>query len=335
MKTLVHNFYELTPERILTAVERLGFRCTGRCLALNSMENRVYEVEIELPEGSEALSRFDSFRVVKFYRPGRWSKEQIQEEHNFLFDLLQSDIPVVAPEKSADDETILEDPETGMFFSVFPKFGGRVPDELSDEQAERIGRLLARLHTVGAAKDAPSRLRLTPQTYGLDNLEFLLRGNFLPKELAASYKATVEQLCAIVSPWFKGIATQRIHGDCHFSNILWGQDGPFLLDFDDMVVGPPVQDLWLLIPGRDEESSRILSVMLSGYEQMRHFDRSTLRLIEPLRSLRLIHYSAWIARRWEDPAFKRAFPHFETATYWNEQLADLRDQLGAIANNNW
>ena len=331
----LHSFYALTPERILIAVERLGFRCTGRSLALNSMENRVYEVEIELPAGQEAQSRFDMFRVVKFYRPGRWTKDQILEEHRFLHDLKAADIPVIAPEQNEHGETILLDEETGMFFSVFPKFGGRAPDELTNEQAERIGRLIARLHTVGASHDAPHRLRLTPQTYGLDNLRFLLQGNFLPKEIAPLYKNLVEQLCSTVAPWFEGVQSHRIHGDCHFSNILWGAEGPFLLDFDDMVVGPAVQDLWLLIPGRDEESSRVLSVMLSGYEQMRHFDRSTLRLIEPLRALRLIHYSAWIAKRWEDPAFQRAFPHFKTPSYWSEQVGDLRDQLGALHEGHW
>ncbi|MBX7143603.1 MAG: serine/threonine protein kinase [Oligoflexia bacterium] len=323
-------FYSLTPEGVLRAVEHLGFHCTGRALALNSMENRVYEVEIEVKDESSVQSRYDYFRVVKFYRPGRWSREQILEEHKFLLQLEASDIPVIAPLRDSADETLHQDPESGIWYAVFPKCGGRAPDELSDEQAERIGRLLARLHLVGAREPAPNRLRLSPETYGLDNVRFLREAGFLPNEIAQAYTSTVESICACASPWFAQTASQRIHGDCHAGNILWGNQGPFLLDFDDMVMGPCVQDLWLLLPGRDEEGQRILELMIAGYEQLKAFDRASLRLIEALRALRMVHYSAWIARRWKDPAFTRVFPQFGSPAYWNGQLADLREQLGIV-----
>lgn len=326
-------FYSLTPEGVLRAVEHLGFRCTGRALALNSMENRVYEVEIEIQDESSVKSRYDYFRVVKFYRPGRWTREQILEEHKFLMQLSSADIPVVAPLKTDDGETLHKDPQSEIWYAVFPKCGGRSPDELTNEQAERIGRLIARLHLVGAREPAPHRLTLSPESYGIENLKFLREGGFLPQEVAPAYISIVEAICSISSPWFAQTSKQRIHGDCHAGNILWGNEGPFLLDFDDMVMGPCVQDLWLLLPGRDEEARRLLELMLSGYEQLKSFDRDSLRLIEVLRALRMVHYSAWIARRWKDPAFTRTFPHFNSPGYWNIQLADLREQLGIIQGN--
>ena len=323
-------FYQLTPDRILEAVEAIGIRCTGRCLALNSMENRVYEVEIEISE-DQVKSRFDRFRVIKFYRPSRWSKEQILEEHEFLLSLKAQDIPVVSPLEFQDGSTLRLIPDTNIFCAVFPKVGGRAPDELDNEQAERIGRLLARLHIIGKAKNAKHRLKLSPSTYGLQNLDFLTKEKFLPKEISETYSHTVKQICEICSPWFEQADYQRIHGDCHCGNVLWGTEGPFLIDFDDMLMGPCVQDLWLLLPGRDEYAQNLLNAMLRGYEQMKTFDRATLRLIEPLRALRMIHFSAWIARRWQDPAFQRTFPQFAQPAYWNEQLSDLREQLMLIS----
>jgi Ser/Thr protein kinase RdoA (MazF antagonist) len=320
-------FFELTPERILDSAEAAGLRCTGRCLALNSMENRVYEVEIEVEDESTITSRFDLFRVVKFYRPGRWTKEQILEEHSFLAELERADIPVAAPLPFEDGSTLKLVEGSNIWCSVFPKIGGRSPDEPGIEELERIGRLLARLHNVGQARPAANRLRLTPELYGIANMRFLYDQGFLPEEMKDSYKRLVESICAIVEPWFKEVDYQRIHGDCHFGNILWNTHGPCLLDFDDMVMGPCVQDLWLILPGRDEETKRQLQVLLAAYESMRSFDRGSLRLIEPLRALRFIHYSAWIARRWQDPAFQRVFTHFGSPGYWNGQLADLREQL--------
>lgn len=322
-------FYELTPERILDAVEKSGgVRCTGRALALNSMENRVYEIEMELDEKPRSPS--DRFLIAKFYRPGRWTKEQILEEHEYLADLTELEIPVVSPRVLVDGATLHQLPDSGLYYALFPKIGGRSPDELSNDQLAQVGRLLARLHSVGATKPAKHRLALTTESYGIANLKHLIDSRILPDDVRPAYQATVEQICQISEPWFQAATMHRIHGDCHRGNLLDGREGMFFVDFDDMVTGPAAQDMWLLIPGRDEESRQQLEAMLEGYETMRSFDRSTLRLIEPLRALRFVHFSAWIGRRWADPAFPRAFPQFGTQRYWQEQVADLRDQLAYI-----
>lgn len=325
-------FYQLTPDKILDAVESIGFRCTGRCLALNSMENRVYEVEIELTfkeEQNPAKTPSDHFRVVKFYRPGRWTKEQILEEHQFLDDLVEADIPVIAPIKFRD-QSLHKMPELEIYFTVFPKRGGRIPDEFSDEDVARVGRLLARVHSVGIQRQAKNRLKLNTQTYALDNLEFLLNSNLLPQELKSSFKTSVERVVQLSDPLFKDIKTQRIHGDCHLGNLLLGNQGLFLLDFDDMVVGPCVQDMWLIMPGRDHDALLQRELLIESYQTMCDFDRKSIALIEPLRTLRYIHYCAWVARRWEDPAFKRTFVNFGTARYWQDLMQDLREQISLI-----
>ncbi len=322
-------FYELTPERILDAVEQsTGLRCTGRAMALNSMENRVYEIEIETAEKPRNPS--DRFVIAKFYRPGRWSKEQIQDEHDFLAELAEREIPVVAPRLLNDGTTLHAMKEAPIFFAVFPKTSGRSPDELNDEQLAQVGRLLARLHNVGATRKAEHRMVLSPETYGTQNLKHLVDAGILPPDVRDAYVQTVETICRVTAPWFAETNTLRIHGDCHFGNLLAGRENLFFVDFDDMVMGPAAQDVWLLIPGRDDYAKRQLDVMLDAYETMRPFDRRTLRLIEPLRALRFVHFSTWIGRRWQDPAFPRAFPHFGTAKYWGDQLMDLREQLALI-----
>ncbi len=321
-------FYELTPDRILDAVEACGLRATGRCMALNSMENRVYQVEVE-PE-VDVEGGGDEFRVVKFYRPGRWSEEQILEEHRFLHELAKAEIPAVAPLPFPDGATLERAPGCPIWCAVFPRVGGRAPDELDDEGLERIGRLIGRLHNVGATSDAPSRVRLDPDSYGLTALTSLLEIGSIPESVRDSYRLTVESICESTSAWFEAAVYQRIHGDCHIGNLLVGGQGAFFVDFDDMVRGPCVQDIWLLAPGKDKEARRQRSVLLEGYEQFREFDYSTLRLVEPLRALRLVHFSAWIARRWDDPAFKRAFPDFGDERYWFDELNLLREQLADI-----
>jgi Ser/Thr protein kinase RdoA (MazF antagonist) len=339
-------FFELTPDRVLEAVEALGLRCSGRCTALNSFENRVYEIELEEDDESSdrsASAVFARRRVVKFYRPGRWSREQILEEHEFLLDLKKAEIPVVAPiefEVGPDGaQTLHVAKDSGIFYALFPKVGGRAPDELQDDQLRWIGRLLARIHSVGALKPAPHRIEISPETYGRKNLASLLEGNWIPLEFVARYKEVVEEICALSDELFSTLlnggvsAIHRIHGDCHLGNLLWNQNGPFFLDFDDMVRGPAVQDIWLLVPGRDEEAIRQRQILLEGYEEMREFNFLTLRLIEPLRALRFVHYSAWIARRWSDPAFPAAFPQFGTHRYWQEQLRDLEELLLLMKKN--
>lgn len=319
-------FFELTPDKILDAVEAAGFRCTGRCLTLNSLENRVYEVELEIEDKEALKSPSDRFRIVKFYRPGRWSKEQILEEHQFLLDLQKSEVPVVAPVPFADGSTLKKIENGNIWYTVFPKAGGRSPDELNDDQLEMIGRLLARLHQVGASGDAPHRIRLDPKTYGRENLDYLLTHKTIPAELAPRYRDVVLRICDASEPLFEQTPIQRIHGDCHFGNLLFGSSGLYWVDFDDMVRGPTVQDFWLLIPGRDDYSRRQLELMVSAYEEMRDFDRRSLKLIEPLRALRFVHFAAWIAKRWQDPVFPKYFVQFGTPRYWQEQLQDLEEQ---------
>lgn len=323
-------FFELTPERVLDAVEALGTRCTGRVLALNSLENRVYEVEldIDLPEGA---GRWDAFRVVKFYRPGRWTKEQILEEHTFLADCRGVEIPVVTPLVFPNGTTLGEVGGAGIWYAIFPKVGGRILDEMSDDELRQIGRLLARMHAVGGASRFKHRIKLTPESYGHANLAFLSEQKLLPPSIELHYRGVAERILKMSEPWFRETTTQRIHGDCHIGNILWHAKGCFIVDFDDSLEGPCAQDLWLLTPGRDEESLRRRERLLEGYEMMRSFDRGSLRLIEPLRALRMIHFTTWIAKRFEDPAFKQIFVDYGTERYWREQLIALQEVEEALA----
>lgn len=321
-------FHGLTPDRILEAVEASGFRCTGRCLALNSMENRVYDVEIEV-EGA-VKSPSERFRIAKFYRPGRWSREQIEAEHEFLRELVEDEISAVAPLALPGGGTLGELGDLGIHYALFPRVGGRIRDEIDLEEARQLGRLLARMHTVGARRSASPRLSLHPDTYARANLEFLLQSATIPPVYRERYCALVDAMCARSTPWFEETAAQRIHGDCHLGNVLWGREETMLVDFDDMVEGPCVQDVWLMTPGRDEYARSRRDAILEGYEQIRDFDYRSLRLVEPLRFLRLVHFSAWIARRWEDAAFPRVFSEFGSERYWGEQIEALSECLAAL-----
>lgn len=316
-------FHGLTPERILAAVEDEGLPCTGRCLALNSLENRVYDIELELDD--EPATPSDRFRVVKFYRPGRWSREQILEEHSFLLDLAEREIPVVAPEPLAGGGTLGLIEDLGISYAVFPRARGRLRDEISEEDAVQLGRLIARVHAVGQTRTAPSRLRLDVDTYGRDNLDFLLESGVIPSAYRDRYRSLVEMVCDRAEPWFEDTDVQCIHGDCHLGNVLWGDAGAMLVDFDDMLVGPCVQDLWLLAAGRDAWARARRNAILEGYEEMRDFDHLSLRLIEPLRVLRLVHFAAWIARRWEDAAFPRTFTDFGSDRFWVGQIEAIQE----------
>lgn len=314
------DFFSLTPDRVLSAVEALGVRCTGLCYPLNSLENRVYEIERE-----------DRSRVVaKFYRPGRWSVDAVLDEHTFLADLAAAEIPVAAPIALPDGATARYVEGTSILCALFPRVGGRVPDECTEEQLRRLGGLLARIHTVGSSRAAPHRASLTVARYGRESLATLLAAPTLPPTLAPRLRAVSEALFARIGPWFEDLDVHRIHGDCHPGNLLWGAAGPFFLDFDDMLTGPPVQDLWMLVPAYDDEGAHRRDVVLEGYEVFRAFDRSTLRLVEPLRALRYLHYAAWITRRWHDPAFPRAFPHYGAERYWSELTDDIAEQLARV-----
>jgi Ser/Thr protein kinase RdoA (MazF antagonist) len=308
-------FYHLTPDVVIRAIEQSGFEPTGHCLALNSYENRVYDLMLE--DGSHVVS--------KFYRPGRWSPEQILEEHDFLLELKEDEVPVCAPMRLSDGKTLHQ--TEGIYYAIWPRTGGRVPDELNDQELQIVGRLCARIHNNGAAKKPVHRIELTGETYGLKPLAFLEERNFLPPHCKARYAGAVKEIVEIYETLRADVPFHRIHGDCHLGNLLHGSEGLFFLDFDDFLSGPAVQDVWMLVPARDSEGLRQRAVFLEAYRQFREFDASWLRLIEPLRSLRYIRYAAWIAQRWDDPAFPAAFPHFGTVQYWENETADLEDQL--------
>jgi Ser/Thr protein kinase RdoA (MazF antagonist) len=320
---LANRYHRLTPDQVLGAVEAKSRRCTGRFIILNSYENRVYQLELD----------DESWVVGKFYRPGRWSTETLLDEHRFIAELAAEEIPVAVPLELEPGSTLGE--VEGIKYALFPRIGGRSPEELTDEQAARIGRLIARIHNVGARGDAPHRLRLTPTTYGTDNLEYLLANEAIPPEARENYVASVEQLLARIEPLFLDVPTHRIHGDCHMGNLIDTRDGYTFLDFDDMVVGPACQDIWMLVPSFDEYGHRQREVLLEAYVEFRDFDPAWLRLVEPLRALRFIHYSTWIARRWEDPIFKRTFGYFGTLQYWQREIQDLREQIARLDTSDY
>lgn len=332
------SFIDLQPDQVMDAVETLGVRCTGRMLQLNSMENRVYEIEIEngLPQSMwpdpEIAPAHPKLMVAKFYRPGRWSFDQITDEHSFLLQLFKSDLGVVAP-LVHKNQTLWKMPAQDLYFSVFPKRAGRTPYDLPKEEWEKLGRLLARMHLIGESEKAKYRLTLNPETYGDSNIEAVLASEYLPEKFRQAWHDAAKTAMTHIRPRFEGVRNIRVHGDLHFGNILYREEeGPILLDFDDFLNGPAVQDVWLLTPGRDENSKQIRDWLLDGYEQMREFPYQELSLIEALRTLRFIHFTAWISKRFEDPSFKITFPHFGSDEYWREQIGDLYEQIELLSN---
>ena len=315
-----HPYAALTPDVILDAVETFGLRCTGALLALNSYENRVYRVETEERAAVAA----------KFYRPQRWSDAAIREEHAFALELAGQEIPVVAPLARADGETLFE--HAGFRFALFPWQPGRVSELNAREEREVLGRYLGRLHRVGRTRRFQHRPVLTVESFGRESADYLLDNGFFPDYLAASYRTLTDKLLERISPQFEavGAASLRLHGDCHLSNLLWTEGSPHLVDLDDCRTGPAVQDLWMLLSGDRAEREMQLGQVLTGYTQFMEFDPGTLALIEPLRTLRLMHYCAWLARRWDDPAFPMNFPWFNTTRYWEEHLQHLREQLAVL-----
>ena len=325
-------FFNLTPETILDAIDAIGFKTTGRCLPLNSIENRVYEVEVDRPE-SEIKSVSDHFIVTKFYRPGRWSKEQILDEHEFMLDLVEAEVPVIPPIK-INGETLFELKGFNLFYCVYEKRGGRNPEEMNEEQLEIMGRSLARIHSVGVLKESRYRINLSPETYGEANLAFLESTNFIFNDVRESYIQIARQIIAESNELFKGVAAQRIHGDFHKGNIILRGDESFFVDFDDMVTGPVVQDVWPVCTGDDKQSLTDRAIFLEAYDSIKPFPYEQLKLIPCLRALRLIHFSAWIAKRWDDPSFKHTFSYFDSPNYWYEQVNDLRTLLMKIVSSN-
>jgi len=315
----------LTPELVLDAVESAGLRTDGRQLALNSYENRVYQVGVE--DGPPPLG---NFAVAKFYRPGRWSDRQILEEHGFLLELESAEIPVVAPLK-CHEKTLQE--FGGYRFALFPRRGGRPPNLEDRDTLAWLGRFLARIHAVGASKAHAERPALDPESFGREPRQWLLGHRFVPGDLLEAWSSVSAQALEGVARCYAragAVAGIRLHGDCHAGNVLWTDAGPHFVDFDDSRTGPAVQDLWMLLSGERAVAERQLSDLIAGYEEFRDFDRRELHLIEALRTLRLLHYSAWIARRWDDPAFPAAFPWFGTQRYWQDRILELREQVAAM-----
>jgi len=354
-----HAFESLTPDVVLDALASVGLYGDGRLTALSSYENRVYQVHLE--HGLDRDAAAPSSVVVKFYRPERWTDAQIREEHSFSHELMSAEIPVVGPlvlqgEHSDKPESLHH--FSGFAFSVSPQRGGR-PPELDDfEVLEWIGRFLARIHTVGAAKPFVHRPALNVQSFGIASMDWLLSHEMVPLDVQNAWQKTCKNAIDLIAaqavnapatvkndhkksdkndsnPDASGIAIIRLHGDCHPGNILWTptdakHGGPHFVDLDDARSGPAVQDLWMLLSGDRRQRTTQLSALIDGYEQFRPFDRRELALIEPLRTLRLIHYSAWLARRWQDPTFPINFPWFGTSDYWKSQINTLEEQIEAM-----
>ena len=324
-----HAFESLTPDVVLDALDSVGLRGDGRLTALSSYENRVYQVQLE--DGSAV--------VAKFYRPERWSQEQILEEHSFAQELMDAEIPVIGP---LHLRSATLHPFGGFDFSVSPRRGGRPPELDDGEVLEWIGRFLARIHSVGAKKPFVVRPTLNLATFAQEPKDWLLAHDMVPLDVQGAWSRACDEAMALIArhPALTGdkspIRLLRLHGDCHPGNILWTpqglpEPGPHFVDMDDARMGPAVQDLWMLVHGDTAERRQKMEIVLEGYESMRRFDRRELQWIEPLRTLRIIHYSAWLAGRQDDPAFPMHFPWFGTADYWRGQCDTLREQIEAMA----
>jgi len=321
-------YASLTPDLVLDALASIGFVGDGRMLGLNSYENRVYQVWIE---GAGPL-------VAKFYRPERWSDAQIEEEHGFVFELAEREIPVVPPLVAAKRSLhSFQD----FRFAVYPRQSGRAPELADSDTLQWIGRFIARIHAVGTLERFAARPAVDVDSFGHEPRSFLLDSEFLPPDLVAAYESVSAQALDGVMRCFDragDVASLRLHGDCHAGNILWAeagvagamQSGPHFVDFDDARNGPAIQDLWMLLSGERGDQEQQLREVLAGYEQFRAFDRRELNLVEGLRTLRLVHYAAWIARRWNDPAFPAAFPWFNTQRYWQDRILELREQVALM-----
>jgi len=329
-------FAGLTPECVLDALDSVGLRPDGRLLTLNSYENRVYQVGVEeaigdaMP-GQSASAAAAPLIVAKFYRPHRWSDAAILEEHAFVAQLAEHEIPAV-PALVIDGRSLHE--FAGFRFSVFARHGGRAPELEDRDTLERIGRFIGRLHAVGATHVYRERPALDIASFGIEPRAFLLSHDFIPPDLLEPYRTVTTLALEAVQHAFDragDVRVLRLHGDCHPGNVLWTDAGPHFVDFDDSRTGPAVQDLWMLLSGDRAEQSRALGDLLAGYEDFCEFDTRELYLIEALRTLRLIHYAAWLARRWNDPAFPAAFPWFNTPRYWEDRILELREQIAMMS----
>ena len=326
MTTNHHPYDALTPDCVLDAVESIGYLSDARVFALNSYENRVYQVGIE---DTEPL-------IAKFYRPDRWSLEQIEEEHRFTRALYDADIPVVPPLIDQDGNSVhrCQAAEQQFWFALFARRGGHAPELDNLDHLYILGRTLGRIHLVGSAQAFSHRPMLDALSFGHHSRAFLLDNRWLPLQHAGDYQQLSAEVLTLVEQRFaehSDIRRIRLHGDCHPGNILWRDDAPHFVDFDDCRSGPAVQDLWMLLSGDRPQQQQQLAEILEGYEEFQPFDRRELALIEPLRALRIMHYSAWLARRWQDPAFPLHFPWFNTESYWMEHLMELAELRHSIA----
>lgn len=310
----------LAPNDVLNSIEAFGFKCDGRLLALNSYENRVYRLGLD--DGDSV--------IAKFYRPARWSDSAIQEEHNFTAVLAEHEIPVVAP-LSVNGETLLK--YNDFRIALFVNRGGRALDLEDLDQLEQMGRLMGRIHSVSQNNSFKHRDTLDIETFGRQPRDFILQNQFIPNELIEAYRSLTDHLLAEVDQCYaraQDISLIGCHGDCHPGNILWTDIGPHIVDFDDSRMAASVQDLWMFLSGDRADMTAGLDAVLSGYTEFRDFNARELHLIEALRTLRLIHYYGWLARRWEDPAFKQAFPWFNTQRCWEEHILSLREQAALL-----
>lgn len=321
MDTSSPPYQDLTPDRILNAVESLGLRCDGRLLALNSYENRVYQVGVE----------DDAPVIAKFYRPLRWPDEAILEEHRYTLELAEREIPVVAPlvDQGGRSLHLFE----GFRFALYPRQPGRAPELDDPATLEWMGRFIGRIHAVGAIEPFAHRPAITIETFGVEPSRYVIANGFIPPDLEAAYISTVEDALRRVRAAFDRagpVAPIRLHGDCHPGNVLWSGAGPHFVDFDDCRMGPAVQDVWMLLSGDRAAMTRQLADFMEGYSEFHDFDPRQLLLVEALRTLRLIHYAGWLAQRWSDPAFPASFPWFNTQRYWQDQILALREQAALM-----
>lgn len=310
-------FQNLTPEQMLDAVEQHGIECDGRFLALNSYENRVYQVGVE--DGSPI--------VVKFYRPQRWADEAILEEHQFTQLLAENELPVVAPLTDQSGATLHRaDP---FRFTIYPCRGGRAPELDNPEHLEIMGRFIARIHAMGASDRYNYRPEINIHNFVNEPSRFVLENGFIPAHLVEAWSSLIEMLSQQIDSCYQRageVRAIRLHGDLHQGNVLWTDTGPHIVDFDDARMGPSIQDLWMFLSGDRSYMTARLENLLTGYTQFYEFDPVELHLVEALRTLRMIHHAGWLASRWEDPAFPIAFPWFNTTKYWEQQILDLREQ---------
>jgi len=312
-------YYRLDPDTVLHSIDSIGLITDGRLLALNSYENRVYQVGIEDTEPV----------IAKFYRPGRWTDEQILEEHEFSLELSNAEIPLIAPQHY-DGKTLHTHED--FRFALFRRQGGHAPELEDRDTLLWLGRFIGRIHAVGASKPFRYRPALTPERFGDDAVKTIMEGRWLPAHLETAFTSLAEDLMLLIrAAWQRGGSTAgiRLHGDCHPGNLLW-RDGPFFVDMDDCQTGPAVQDLWMLISGSQADMQSQISDVLEGYRQFMDFSIRELQLIEALRTLRMLHHASWLAQRWEDPAFPVAFPWFGEPRYWEDLILSLREQMSAL-----